>query len=632
MIAHLTEQLAALPDAPGVYLHKDSQERVVYIGKAKSLRSRVRSYFQPSASHPVHIATMVRQVRDIEVFRTRTEAEALLLESTLIKKHKPRYNINLKDDKSYPFFKLTVNERYPRLFLVREKLEKDAEYYGPYASAKSARETLSLIHRVFKLRTSKMVLDGTRTYRPCINFQLNKCLAPCRGTVPEAEYRQVVGQVRLFLMGRHKELIARFEREMREHAQAQRYEDAARLRDGIRAVLRTMEKQRVLIPDLKADQDVFGLYRESHFAAVEVLFIRAGRLIGSDCLFLEGTEGIEDGDVVKSVLSRLYTRPSALPPKEILIPCGYEDQEVLAGFLSDTKGSRVRIAVPRKGEKRKLCDMAGENARMALKERMAHRVSDEVVLREVRRKLRLRREPQRVEAFDISNISGAYTVASMVVWERNRPHKDDYRKFEIRSVSGPDDFRAMEEVLTRRYRKAVTGEQPLPDLILIDGGKGQVNIAASVLHELGISLTQVDLIGLAKGRSERRRSRGRGRERRVDFEYVVKPQLKNEVRLERNSATLHFLQRIRDESHRFAIAYHRSLRSRKTLRSSLEELPGVGARRTKDLLRRFGSLKSVREAELDALKDVPGLPVTVAESIYRAYHPGGVTPAEIPPA
>jgi excinuclease ABC subunit C len=644
ILPDLTEQLAGLPDTSGVYLHKDARGRVLYVGKAKSLRNRVRSYFQPSAAHPVHIAAMVRQVANVEVFQTRNEAEALLLESNLIKKHKPRYNINLKDDKSYPFFKLTVNEMYPRLYLVREKLEKDAEYYGPYPSVKNARETLNLIHRYFKLRTSKMALDGTKTYRPCINFQLNKCLAPCRGVVAVEEYRQIVNQVRLFFQGRHRELIARLEAEMREQAVAQRYEEAARLRDAVRAIGRTMEKQRALIPDESAEQDVFGLYRESHYAAVQVLFIRSGRLIGSDCLFLEGTEGSEDAEIVKGVLSRLYTRPSALPPREILIPVAYEDQQVLEDYLSENRlsanrlsegrlaegrGSRVHILVPQKGEKRYLIELARENARHALQERMAKRVSDEAVLAEVQRRLHLRREPGRVEAFDISNIAGTHTVASMVVWEHNKPLKEGYRKFQIRTVPGSDDFASMEEVLTRRYRKTVEDGEPLPDLILIDGGKGQVNMAASVLRALGISLTQVDLIGLAKGRSERRRERAqRGRsERAEDFEYVVKPELKHELRLARNSATLHFLQRIRDESHRFAVAYHRSLRAKSSLRSALEELPGVGAKRTRDLLRRFGSLKAVREAELEQLETVPGLPLTVARTIYRAFHP---EPGEAP--
>ncbi len=615
----LEQALEGLPDAPGVYLHKDRAGRVLYVGKAKSLRSRVRSYFQQPAAHTPRIAAMVEQVHDVEVFRTRSEAEALILEANLIKKHQPRYNINYKDDKSYPFFKLTVNEMYPRLYLTREKFDKGAEYYGPYASVKDARETLNTIRRHFKLRTSKMNLDGTRTYRPCINFQLGKCLAPCRGVVPPEVYGEIVEQVRMFFQGRHRELIARLESEMNERAGQQRYEEAARLRDAIAAVRRTMEKQQVLVPDPKAEQDVLAVYRASHYAGIEMLFIRNGRLIGSDFMLFDHTEGMGDEEILGGWLKRLYTRPAALLPREVLIPFPVEDMDVLADLLSREKGSRVRIHAPRRGDKRKLVSLARENARHSLHQRMSRHLDDDAVLEEVRRELHLRRVPRRVEAFDISNIQGSDTVASMVVWENNRPHKSDYRKFKIRSVQGPDDFQSMFEVIVRRYRRAVSGEKPLPDLILIDGGKGQVNTAQVALEQLGISPTQVDLVGLAKGRSQRRRGGGASGE---DAEYVVKPLMKHEQRLQRNSATLHFLQRIRDESHRFAITFHRNLRRKDSLTSDLERLPGVGPTQAKKLLRHFGSLKRVQEAELEALRDVPGLPARTAEGIYAAYRGG----------
>lgn len=615
--AHLATILDNLPDTPGVYLHKDGEGRVVYVGKAKSLRSRVRSYFQPSADHTPRIAAMVRQVRDIALFQTHTEAEALILEANLIKKHRPRYNINYKDDKSYPFFKLTVDEMYPRLYLVREHFDKKAEYFGPYASVKDARETLATIRRHFKLRTSKMKLDGTKTYRPCLNFQLRRCLAPCRGTVAVEEYRQVVNQVRLFLQGRDKELIARLEAEMKELAAQQRYEDAAQKRDAMAAVQRTLARQRILVPDPSADQDVFAVARESHYAGVEVLFVRNGRLIGEDFLLFERTEGMADGEVLRGVLNRLYTRPTALLPKEILIPELVEDMEVLEEFLSKEKGGRVRITVVQRGEKRHLIDLAQENARRALKERLVNKVDDETVLTEVQRSLDLRRLPRRVESFDISNLAGASTVAALVAWLDNKPDKDNYRKFRIRTVSGPDDFRAMYEVLTRRYERVLREKLPLPDLILIDGGKGQVNVARHVLDALGISPTQVDVIGLAKGRTDRRLGR---RTKGLDFEYVVKPELKGEINLKANSTTLHFLQRIRDETHRTAIAFHRQLRRRETLTTELQALPGVGKKRAAALLKHFGSLKAVKEAPLDALLAMPGLPSSTARRVWAAYH------------
>ncbi|MDH4247351.1 MAG: excinuclease ABC subunit UvrC [Deltaproteobacteria bacterium] len=626
MFEHLEPILDSLPDSPGVYLHKDEEGRILYVGKAKSLRSRVRSYFQPSAEHPPRISAMVRQVRDIDLFQTRSEAEALILEANLIKKHRPRYNVNLKDDKSYPFFKLTTGERYPRLFLTREKFDKNAEYFGPYASVRDARETLSLIRRHFRLRTSKMQLDGTRVYRPCINFQLGKCLAPCRGIVPQEDYAQVVAAVRMFFQGRDRELQTRMEAEMTALATDQRYEDAARIRDAMRAVQRTLEKQRVLVPDLDADQDVLALARESHFAGVEVLFIRHGRLIGSDFLPLDRTEGMSDSEILRSVMARLYTRPAALFPREILLPEPVEDMDVLEDFLTTERGGRVRILTVQRGDKRRLIELAEENARRHLKERLVNTVDDDTVLAEVQRTLHLRRPPRRVEAFDISNIQGTDTVASMVVFQENRPHTDDYRKFRIRSVTSPDDFTAMLEVLTRHYRRVSAGEGALPDLILIDGGKGQVNIAEQVLTALGISLSQVDLIGLAKGRTEKRAGRGRGN--LEDYEYVVKPNMKNELRLRRNSTTLHFLQRIRDESHRFAITYHRTLRRKHTLRTGLMELEGVGPSRARTLLRHFGSLRRVKAASLEELLRVPGLPRAAAERIHATYR--GETPSTGP--
>ena len=621
MNAGMQHILDALPDSPGVYLHKDARKRVLYVGKAKSLRSRVRSYFQQSSAHTPRIAAMVNQVCDIEVFRTQSESEALILEANLIKKHQPRYNINYKDDKSYPFFKLTTGEMYPRLYLTREKFNKDAEFFGPYASVKDARETLNTIRRHFRLRTSKMKLDGTRTYRPCINFQLRKCTAPCQGGVPVEEYGRIVEQVRLFFQGRDKELIAGMEREMAAHSGQQRYEEAAKVRNAIAAVRRTLDKQRVLVPDLKADQDIFAVYRESHFAGVEILFVRHGRLIGSDFIMFERTEGMSEEEILRAWLNRLYTRPAALFPREILLPFPVEDMEVLEDFLSRQKGSRVRIQAVRRGDKTKLIALARDNARHALKERMARHVDDETVLEEVRRALHLRFLPRRVEAFDISNIQGTDPVASMVVWEGNRPLKSGYRKFKMHTGGRPDDFLAMFEVVSRRYRRVARGENSLPDLILIDGGKGQVNVAQRALEGLGISSTQVDVIGLAKGRTEHGRDRKTGKVRHdgEDYEYVVKPEMKNELRLRANSGTLHFLQRIRDESHRFAITFHRTLRKKRSLSSELENIQGVGEKTVKTLLRHFGSLKRVREADLEALQLVPGLAKSTAARIFAAY-------------
>jgi len=612
----LPDILASLPDSPGVYLHKDAQGEVLYVGKAKNLRSRVRSYFQPSSSHTTRIAAMVRQVADIQILTTRTETEALILEASLIKRHQPRYNVELKDDKSYPFFKLTVNERFPRLTLTREEREEEAEYFGPYTNVKAARETLRMLHTFFPLRTSRMTLDGTKTYRPCLNKQLGRCLAPCTGQVQPADYRKLIDKVRMFFLGKDKELVKTLQTDMEALAEQQRFEEAAVARDALRAVETTLQRQQVVDPARDSDQDVFALHRVSHYAMVAVLFIRHGRLIGHDAFFLSNTEDTEDGELLQRVMTRLYTSPTAQPPREVVLGAALPEQEALAEHMERVRGGAIRFTQAQRGEKRNLLDLAGQNARTALEQRLARVADDEHVVEDARRRLHLRRLPRRVEAFDISNIQGRHTVASLVAWRDNQPDKAHYRKFRIQTVSGPDDFAAMEEVLTRRYQRVLAEGGALPDLILIDGGKGQVNMAAQVLERLGISPTQVDLLGLAKGRTEHRRGGGP----KDKFEYVVKPHVKTELRLPANSSTLHFLQRIRDESHRFAVTYHRTLRKRSQLRSGLEDLPGVGPSRVKKLLTRFGSLKRVAEASLEDLLAVPGLPQAAAHTIFQALN------------
>lgn len=616
----LTQEIAAtlsnLPKGPGVYIHKDLRQQMLYIGKATSLRQRVRSYFQPSADHPPRIRALIQNVHSIEILQTHTEAEALILEANLIKKHRPRYNIQHKDDKSYPFFKLTVHEHYPRLYLTREKRTRDAEYYGPYPSVRDARATLNTIRRHFPLRTSKMVLDGSRVFRPCLNFQLGRCLAPCRGTVSVTQYDHIVQQIRLFLQGRDQELISRLETTMQTHAEGQRYEEAARARDAIQAVRHTLARQQVLLPNGLRDQDVFALARESHYAGVGMLFVRRGRLLGSDFMWLERNEDITDGRILRSVLNRIYTRPEMILPHEILIPCAFEDQEILAQWLSEQKGSRVRIRVMPRGGGRRLVELAQRNAQQGLRERLSGHIDEQALLEEVQRTLRLRFLPTRVEAFDNSTFQGAESVASMVVWEGNAACRQEYRRYHIRSAQGvghPDDFQAMLEVITRRYRRVLVEQRSLPSLILIDGGKGQVNAAQRGLEELGVDPLRVDLIGLAKGRSERRRGRRRVE---IDEEYVVKPELKQAIRLPRNSAPLYFLQRIRDEAHRFALAFHRQERRKRTLRSSLSSIPGVGPKRAERLLQHLGSFAGVRTASLEALRETPGFSAGLAQQVF----------------
>ena len=609
----LTSKLKHLPDRPGVYLFRNNGGDVLYVGKAKSLRSRVRSYFHTSVSHNIRIQVMVSLVRDVSLIITDTEAEALILEEQLIKTHLPRYNVNLKDDISYPYCKLTLNESYPRLFLVREKHDPKAEYFGPFPSVKEARQVLRMVYRYFQLRTSKMDLNGKKTYRPCLNFQLKRCLGPCRGTVPVEDYDEAVQQVRLFMRGRHHELLEQIKSRMKDASSKLEFEKAAMLRDQARALGRIFEKQTVL--DAKGnDQDVFNLFRESNSAGIQVLFIRNGRLLGTDFFFYEECEQVTDDNLLGQVLNRIYMNDKAVMPREILLPFEYSDQQELEEVLNEKSERKVSVLRPHRGRKKELVQMAFNNAKMNLSEQRARTLQDEEVLRRVQNALHLKHLPMNVEAFDISHLSGNQTVASMVSWKRNHASRQDYRKYRIQSIEGPDDFASMKEVLTRRYKRTLSGEMPLPNLILIDGGKGQVNVAHQVLVDLGIPLERIDLIGLAKGRSERRRVGGGSKLK--DFEYIVKPNMKNEIRPHRNSPELYFLQNIRDESHRFAIQFQRQLKRSENLHSVLEDIPGVGSERRKLLLRQFGSLTSLKKASIEDLLHVPGISKKLAGDIH----------------
>ena len=557
---------------------------------------------------------MVSLVDDVSLILTDTEAEALILEEQLIKTYLPRYNVTLKDDKSYPYCKLTVKEMYPRLFLVREKHDPKAEYYGPFPSVKEARQVLRMVHRFFQLRTSKMDLNGKKTYRPCLNFQLKRCLGPCMGNVPEEEYREVVQQVRLFMRGRHHELLSEIKKRMRQASGKLEYEKAALHRDQARALDRIFEKQTVL--DAKGnDQDVFNLYRESNTAGIQVLFIRNGRLLGTDFFFYEDCEKVTDDNLLGQLLNRIYMNEKTVLPREILLPIQYSDQMVFESALNEKSEHRVKVFRPQKGRKRELVGMAYANAKMNLSEQRARTLRDDEVLSKVQRALHLKHLPVTVEAFDISHLSGTQTVASMVCWIRNHSARQHYRKYRLQCIGGPDDFASMREVLNRRYRRTLSGEMPLPNLILIDGGKGQVNVARQVLHDLGIPLDRIDLIGLAKGRSERRRLRGGSR--LADFEYIVKPNMKNEIRPHRNSPELHFLQNIRDESHRFAINNHRKKRAVKSNTSFLENVEGIGVKKRRALLNYFGGIQEIKNASLDELQKVVGINYKLATKIQE---------------
>ena len=611
-ISPVREKLSHLPNLPGVYLFKDDQDSILYIGKSKSIRNRVRSYFNSSAKHNLRIRLMTSRIHDLSLIVTDTEAEALILEDQLIKRHHPRYNVALRDGKSYPYCKLTVGEMYPRLLLVREKIDAKSEYYGPYPSVKDARQVLKAVMTYFPLRTSKMQLDGTKTYRPCLNFQMERCLAPCRGVVPAEEYAKIVRQVRLFLKGRDKVLIKDLEQKMKKSSERLEFEKSAQYRDQIQAMRRIFERQMVLEVQGK-DQDVFNLFREADATGVQVLFIRNGRLLGTDFFFFEDSSEASDDNLLGQVLHRIYMPEGSIVPREILLPFEYSDRKMLEDALNKKSRHRVHVGCPRKGRKKELVSMAYSNAKVNLSEKRIRYVKNKDILKHVKYEIKLDRLPEVVEAFDISHLSGTMTVASMVCWKNNSPSNQDYRKFKIRSISGPDDFAGMKEVLTRRYSRTLSEGGALPDMILIDGGKGQINIAAKVLEELGI-LNKVDLIGLAKGRSERKSGRSRGKN--IDYEYVVKPNQKNEIRMRRNSDVLYFLQNIRDESHRFAIEFQRKLKRKHTLHSKIDDVPGIGPKRRRLLLNHFGSLTGLKQASTEEILQVPGIPEKLAVEIW----------------
>ena len=613
-ISPAREKLSHLPDLPGVYLFKDDQESVLYIGKSKSIRNRVRSYFHGSAKHNLRIKLMVSRIHDFSLIVTDTEAEALILEEQLIKRHHPRYNVALKDGKSYPYCKLTVGEMYPRLILVREKIDSISEYYGPYTSVKDARQVLKAVMTYFPLRTSKMLLDGKKTYRPCLNFQMKRCLAPCQGDVSVEDYEKIVRQVRLFLKGRDQELLQELEKRMKQSSKKLEFEKSAQYRDQIQAMRRIFARQMVLDVQGK-DQDVFNLYRESDSTGVQVLFIRNGRLLGTDFFFFEDCSEATNDNLLGQVLHRIYMPEGSIVPREILLPFEYSDRKLLEDALNQKSVRRIYVVCPQKGRKKELVSMAFSNAKVNLSEQRSRFAKNTNILKHVKHEIKLNRLPEVVEAFDISHLSGTMTVASMVCWKKNSPSNEDYRKYKINNISGPNDFASMKEVLTRRYSRTLAEGKNLPDLILIDGGKGQINIAAKVLTELGI-LQKVDLIGLAKGRSERKRGRSRGKN--VDYEYVVKPNQKNEIRMHRNSDVLFFLQNIRDESHRFAIEFQRKLKRKNTLHSQIDNIPGIGPKRRRLLLKHFGSLTGLRHAALEEILQVPGIPEKLAKEIQSS--------------
>ena len=558
-MARLSSKLAHLPRQPGVYVMKNAQGDIVYIGKAAVLADRVRSYFQKGADLSPKIRALVPQVADLETIITKSELEALILESNLIKRHRPRFNVVLRDDKQYPYLRLPIQDAFPRLSIVRRVQPDKALYFGPYVPTGAMRETLKVIRKVFPLATCNIEIDGSAD-RACLEFEIKRCMAPCTGNQSREAYQHIVQQVRWFLEGRDQELLASLRDEMNRFAACEEFEEAARLRDRILKIERTLETQRVAQVG-PVDQDVVGLARAGTAADVQWLFIRGGLLIGRRDFFWPDAGEITDEELVRSTLEQFYSK-AVLPPKEVLLPVGVEDQVLLQQWLRDKKGEPVKILVPERGAKYHLRQLAQENAAVSLNEHLRLETESREAVTELRTLLGLSAIPSRVECFDISNTMGAQSVASMVVWEHGRMKKGDYRRFKIKTVDGANDFASMHEVVKRRYGGSLANKAgkvlPTPDVIIIDGGMGQLGAAMDALAQVGLS--QVAICGLAKAKGEK-------------DERIFLPGQKAPIVLPVKSPATRLVQTIRDEAHRFAITYHRKLRHEalipvKTTRSS----------------------------------------------------------------
>ncbi|NLL98912.1 MAG: excinuclease ABC subunit UvrC [Tepidanaerobacter sp.] len=600
------ERLADFPEKPGVYIMKDKRNRIIYVGKAVSLKNRVRSYFQSHKNLPVKVASMVSRIEDIEYIVTDSEVEALILECNLIKFHKPRYNILLRDDKQYPYIRITLNERFPRIEVVRTVKKDGARYFGPYANAGAMREAIDVINKIFPIRSCKKDLSEVPIdERPCLNYHIKRCLAPCQGFVKDEEYNEMINNIIMFLEGKRETLVKQLKDRMQEAAEKLDFERAAVLRNQISALEKVLEKQKVVSTDM-IDQDIIAMARGSGIVCIQVFFIREGKLISREPFILNNTDDIERQEILTSFVKQFYNNAHFIP-KEIIIDEDIDDRDTIEEWLSRKKGQKVYVLIPKRGEKKKLAQMVAENARAYLEQvesrEERERIRNLQALEELKKFLNLKELPQRIEAFDISNTQGTESVASMVVFEDAQPKKEDYRKFKIKTVEGPNDFESMKEVISRRFKRALSGDrkfQKLPDLLLIDGGKGQLKYAREALKELGLS--HILTIALAE-----------------EYEHIFVEGRDDPIVLPENSEALFLVQRVRDEAHRFALSFHRSLRSKRNLRSVLDDIPGIGKARRLALLKTLGGLEGIKRATLEELAAVPGMNRKAAQAVHEYF-------------
>ena len=598
--AEIREQLEEVPDSPGVYQMKDARGEIIYVGKAKSLRRRIRSYFS-SGSHSYKTRVMIDEIEEFDFIVTDTEVEAYILEASLIKKYSPKYNIRLKDDKSYPYIKITDEDDFPRIFKTRLVKNDGSSYYGPYADVDAVYKTIELAKEIFQLRSCKKeIIAGSPEERPCLNYHIDRCSGPCIGAISKEDYRARVEQISRFLQGQQDSLLQEVEEKMAEAARDLNYEKAAFYRDGLQALKELARQQKVISGD-STDRDVLAVAdtEAGETACAQILIIRNGNLIGQDYLLLEGAAQAEQEELTSSFLQQYYARQQDLPA-EILVDFIPRDKAMLEETLSSSRGSRVRIISPDRGQKRRLLEMAARNAEQNLKKSLIKqkyrkkRARQE--LKELQEYLELENQPCRIEGFDISNIQGSDAVASLVVFRNGQPDKSGYRRFKIRNEEGPDDYAMMQEVIGRRYSRLRAEGRDFPDLILVDGGRGQLNAAVNELDCLG--LAQLDIIGLAKKKEE-----------------VFLPNRGEPVIIPSDSPALHLLQRVRDEAHRFAVNYHRRLRSRRLTHSMLDQIPGIGPSRRQALLEHFGSLARIRTASRQELQQVSGISTRLSQVI-----------------
>lgn len=616
----LQEKLASLPDAPGVYLHKNAEGKIIYIGKALNLKNRIRSYFGKDAGHSPFTRKMAKLICDFDTIVTRTEKEALILENNLVQMHKPRFNIRLKDDKRYPYLKLTLNEEFPSLLETRQAKNDQAIYFGPFSGSGKMRQTVSLAKRVFKVRTGAIINNrrwggcpwrdtSKKLEKPCLEYHIDRCSGPCISAVSQQEYSRQAQSLKDFLEGRSQELVKDLETRMNEAAKNLEFEIAAKLRDQIEAVQSVTEKQQVLSL-VSEDYDALGVFIEAGIASVTSLIVRGGKLIGDQHFFLQTIEGRDEPEVLSAFLRRHFEGAAPIP-REILVPHELEDAEAIGEWLSDKAGRKVEIRHPQRGDKVRVLEMAHQNAEIALGEHLNYnetaRRLHESLLEDLQKQLQLEVLPRRIECFDISTVQGAFSVGSMVVFKNGKADKKSYRHFTIKHTleetggKEPNDFEMMREVLRRRFQRAIEGDEkflPLPDLLMIDGGKGQLSAALGVLQEKSFEL--IPTVGLAK-----------------QHELLFVPGKSEPIALPRNSPSLHLLQRIRDEAHRFAITHHRKRRGKAQVHSLLDDVPGIGAVRRNALLTHFGSLQKIRAASVEEIAAAPHMNRAIAEKLQE---------------